>query len=311
MPVSEELKTKIDSSPIFTGLDKDDEEYESAKFELIQNLWVFCNDTKIKLPDNSYAVFDDIGFGENCQKIMIQCIETYNPNNEYSAKFTTYFYSALEKTVRVNCTKEKVNNDFSGITHCKSKRKLYRDICRYAESVGIDLKTLSGREKIAECLSIELNDLEITLNEFNQGMMVNIDVPLPSSDSDDADMQLEIPCEDSGFNNLEKKEEIEFAFNIIDRFYLKKQKRVKPILSDLLTIKFCKQLCALELKTMIELVNKVSFFNKRIIQNYNKTFQLPSQQDVADFYKKDKTNISHTINDFMKEVLEEINNCYS
>ncbi len=303
-------KTAIDIFSLKKSDDFDESEYKTLFIKLSDLIWRWVK----------------ITFGkkvENASVEIMQCIKrsisSYNEcENEYIKYISASLKIEIEKANRKNQLSE-----MELIKIPEKKQKKINQILKYAERYGKNLDSDNDAKKIASVFN--LNDFEI--REYLQWKYQAEVLQNCANSSDNEEYSLidnfvsnhnyTFSPEKNFFINdekLENEKKLEDLFFLIESLYLKEkentenQKSAKQYLSSLITRQLLDELSKVNIfdkEKICELLDKKDFVDKSMIQSF-KNNKISTQQEVAAWYNKDKTDASRKLKTFLQKLQEKL-----
>lgn len=304
-PNRSEYETRIQqAAEDFFYLNKSDEEYyairESKKGELWIALWKYYKVLYSRREisgERIYSVYSGV-----INECIGKCIEGYKP--DVGKPFLHYINAAVKHEI----ARERKKIKLRGLTIPLKISQLWNKIISLAQARGYDVsdteklfqigKLLGKSEKeIRQAIDFGLTKITSEISVMN-GAEINI---LASCKSDIGNPECDYE------HRLEAEKRIA-QFTVIDKYFTAKQKQVKPCLSALLTRKFYSALESLTTSSDTPLdflfIDIVLFEELRKRSKAGEPF--PSQQDIADRFKRKKTVASRMLNTFLKDIRSKV-----
>ncbi|MEL3908219.1 MAG: hypothetical protein P1P64_04300 [Treponemataceae bacterium] len=289
----------------FFNLPKDSLDY-SSKRETIRN----------KLLTILYKHYKTI-YSDAIEKIagtmalkVIACLRSYKVESK------TPFLHYLNVSIKNAISYEK-DFEFSSVFSAPQKTKrLWKKLCRIAGFKQIDIHDTKAMYKLGLSLAKKDDDINNAIRygctkkvrylfEDKNGKSKNM---LDTTDVDtynpDEEFYISDQNPESFLDKLEKSEIVQFQLQKIDNLFSKKQDRVKDYLSNLLTLKFYTPL--LEARDILNISLDFLFIDKELLESLEYkdkvSEKLPTQEEIAKKFGRDKTDASRTLNTFLKEL---------
>lgn len=303
-------KTAIDIFSLKKSDDFDESEYKTLFTKLSDLIWRWAK----------------ITFGqkvENASIEIMECIKrsisSFNGNLE---EYIKYISAGLKKEIN-NANKKNQVFEKELIKIPEKKRRLINSILKYAKSSGKNVDNQEDLKHIAIVFRLEYSDLKnLLLCESQAEVLQDY-----STSSDDEEYSL-IDCFVSKHNYIydpettvsinNKKQEFEKKaeklFCLVEDLYLQEkdktenQKSAKQYLSSLITRLLFDELSKVnnfDKEKICESLDKKDFVDKSMIQPFIDN-KLPTQQEVAAWYNKDKTDASRKLKTFLQKLQEKL-----
>ncbi|UTC63749.1 hypothetical protein E4O00_07300 [Treponema sp. OMZ 788] len=226
----------------------------------------------------------------------------------YKIEKETPFLHYVNAAVKNEISQERQKNYLHGL---KVPQKIFRQwnkLEQIAQSRGIDSSNIQKMRELGFMLHYSEDILEQVL-DFGKVKIILGTITRDGKEGSVFDgLESDMSNPEKEF---EKKEVIEtsvYQFRIIDEIFKKKQERVKKYLSALLTFEFFSALDALN--KMIGQKQNFSFVDLELYAELEeievKGFKVPAKQDIAARFKRDKTDASRTLKNFLKEIEEKV-----
>ena len=256
-------------------------------------------------------------FGEgriaNAGKEIMECVDrTLEGFQGESESYINYISAAVSDEIRRAYERNRVFEERQ-IPLPEKKMRLLRNMLRYAELTGRGhlFDTADGRAKLAGCY-------DMTGKELERLLIWNARSTTVSENSENGDGEDFLLFDRGNFvqqyshENAEatlfQKEALEEQIVAIDAMYSGEQERTKPYLSALLTRQVLEELekGGVESATALKLLEKCSFAMMDKARKVKETFlsgdKCPTQQEVAAWSGRDKTDASRTMRKFLAKM---------
>jgi DNA-directed RNA polymerase specialized sigma subunit len=281
-----ELENLINTSTLFS-IDKlsNPEQYISNERNFLSNL--------AELMQKTRKDFSNIGL--EIISTAKACLKAYNKEN---GLFLNYFNSALALKVRKEKIKQMRENRSGGIKFSTNHTDLIRKIMKLKKFHGIDnfsedfIALLSqqlniSQQDIKDAIEKEINTIAISeiIND-SDGEETNMFNYL----SDNTDMELE----------FENKEKVLELFNKIDEIFANLQERQKPLLRQLLTLKFAPNL--VELNVKLDKFLAYIFIDKDLLAIYMQNNIIETAKQIAEKFGTSEQNASRVLKNFLERI---------
>ena len=289
----------------FFSISKEDNYLASKRNTLKEKLWIALWRYYKEIQYTGYEYDDEIiaeKYSDVINSTIAKTMEAYKIEKE--VPFLHYVNAAVKNEI----SRERQKDYLHGL---KVPQKIFRQwklLVHLAHSRGIDIRDINKMRELGSMLSYSKNVLEQVL-DFGKVTICSDIITIDGKERSVFD-QLKSDIGNPE-NELEKTEELEAVlhrFTIMDNFFQKKQERVKKYLSALLTLKFYSDLVILT--KMNGSKQKFAFIDLELYVELEKIevkgITLPSQQDIASLFGRDKTDASRTLNEFLKEIEEKV-----
>lgn len=289
----------------FFSISKGDNNLASKRNTLKEKLWIALWRYYKEIQYTGYEYDDEIiaeKYSDVINSTIAKTMEAYKI--EKGAPFLHYVNAAVKNEI----SRERQKNYLHGLKVPQKILRQWKLLLQLAHSRGIDSRDINKMRELGSMLSYSKNVLEQVL-DFGKVTICSDIITIDGKERSVFD-QLKSDIGNPE-NELEKTEELEAVlhrFIIMDNFFRKKQERVKKYLSALLTLKFYSDLVILT--KMNGRKEEFAFVDIELYVELEeievKGITLPSQQDIASLFGRDKTDASRTLNEFLKEIEEKV-----
>lgn len=293
-----EEKIRAAAAEIFslaeTERHKGSEEFNSLKAKLATNIWNWCN-----------TVFGKPKTGNAGGEIM-ECINRSLSSFKGSpAEYMKYIAVSLKNDIRR--TKAKATDEEKHLIRLpdKKERKI-KQFLHFAEQYGKDIRNTDTQQLIAKEFSCSVEDVSERVQCYFQSFVQGDTIV--SDNGEELSLWEIVPAPENMTEDFDVKIELEHCLIEIDKAFASVQKRTKPYLSVLITHRLLVELETAKLDTdsSIALLCKKSFAKtaaaQKIIEAYKAGGDSCSQEDVAGRFRRDKTDASRTLKNFLEKV---------
>lgn len=303
-------KTAIDIFSLKKSDDFDESEYKALFTKLSDLIWRWAK----------------ITFGqkvENASIEIMECIKrsisSFNGNLE---EYIKYISAGLKKEINIANKKNQVFEE-ELIKIPEKKQQKINAIVKYAKSSGKKVDNQEDLKHMAIVFRLEYSDLKNLLLWKSQANVLQ-DYSTSSDDEEysliDSFISEHNYIYDPETNFFIKHEKQEFEkkaeklFCLVEDLYLQEkdktenQKSAKQYLSSLITRQLLDELSKVNIfdkEKICELLDKKDFVDKSMIQSF-KDNKIPTQQEVAAWYNKDKTDASRKLKTFLQKLQEKL-----
>lgn len=285
----------------FFSIPKEDNSLISKRNTLKEKLWIALWLYYKEIQYTGYEYDGEIlaeKYSDVINSTIAKAIEAYKVEKE------TPFLHYVNAAVKNEISRERQKDYLHGL---KVPQKIFRQwklLVHLAHVRGIDDSDINKMRELGVTLGIPKNVLEQVL-EFGKIKITGDSITVDGKKINVFDTV------QSNIRNpeveLEKKEDTQTVFRrfkIIDEFFGKKQERVKPYLSALLTLLLFYDLATLN--TQLNTKPKFSFVDIALYDELQeiqiKGGSNPTQQDIALRFGKMKSDASRTLKNFLEEV---------
>lgn len=289
----------------FFSISKEDNNLASKRNTLKEKLWIALWRYYKEIQYTGYEYDDEIiaeKYSDVINSTIAKTMEAYKIEKE--APFLHYVNAAVKNEI----SRERQKNYLHGLKVPQKILRQWKLLLQLAHSRGIDSRDINKMRELGSMLGYSKNVLEQVL-DFGKVTICSDIITIDGKERSVFDqLKSDIGNPEKEFEKQEdKNQEIKTAFHqfrIIDEIFKKKQKRVKKYLSALLTLKFYPDLVILT--KMNGRKQDFAFIDFELYADLEevevKGGSLPSQQDIASRFGRDKTDASRTLNEFLKEL---------
>ena len=277
---------------------------DTLKGKLWIALWMYYKDIQYTGYESNNETTAE-KYSDVINSTIAKAIEAYKVEKE------TPFLHYVNAAVKNEISRERQKDYLHGLKVPQKISKYWKQLCQLADSRGIDNRDINKLRQLGVTLGIPKNVLEQVL-KFGKIKITGDSITVDGKKINVFDTV------QSNIRNpeveLEKKEDTQTVFRrfkIIDEFFGKKQKRVKPYLSALLTLLLFYDLATLN--TQLNTKPKFSFVDIALYDELQeiqiKGGSNPTQQDIALRFGKMKSDASRTLKNFLEEVKKNCQLC--
>ena len=238
---------------------------------------------------------------------IMQCVNRCITNGtSENGAFLHYLSAALKSEIK-RANERNAVQESRNITLPENKRRKLKQMIRYAESCGKDISAVQTQEKLATVFCCSATEIA----ELIQHTELTKTVPEQAENADGEVVSLLETASifaRSGDRTAEEEavltEELEYLLNTIDGVFLSSQERTKAYLSALLTHRL---LTELENARVSAQMIETLLFGKRfastaearkVVQSFFGNGVFITQEEVAAWFGRDKTDASRTMRKF-------------
>ena len=303
-------KTVVEIFSLKKSDDFDESEYKALFTKLSDLIWRWAK----------------IVYGSKVEKAGVEIMECIRRSlssfNGNPKEYIKYISASLKKEINIANKKNKVCEE-ELIKIPEKKQQRITTILKNASAYGKNIDNQKDLEHIAIVFGLEYSYLKNLLlwkkqaNVLQDNTISNDDEEYSLIDSFVSKYNYIYAPEISFFINDEKQEfekNLEKLFLLIEDLYLQEkdktenQKSSKLYLSSLLTRQLFDELSKInnfDKEKICELLIKKDFVEKTMIQLFIKN-KVPTQQEVAEQYNKDKTDASRKLKTFLQKLQEKM-----
>ena len=280
---------------------KGSEEFKSLKTKLATNIWNWCN-----------TVFGKPKTGNAGVEIM-ECINRSLSSFKGSpAGYMNYIAVSLKNEIQR--AKAKATDEEKRLIRLpdKKERKI-KQFLHFAEQYGKDIRNTDAQQLIAKefgCTVEEVSELVLRyFQSFVQGDTI------VSDNGEELSLWEIVPALENMMEDFDAKIELEQFLIEIDKAFASVQERTKLYLSALITRHLLVEAGNADMNAAVELLHSTSFAKtnaaQKIIEAYKAGGGFCSQEDVAGWFGRDKTEASRTLKNFLEKVSTLMKNDYN
>ena len=296
----------------FFSIPKEDNSLISKRNTLKEKLWIALWRYYKEIQYTGYEDDDEIiaeKYSDVINSTIAKTMEAYKIEKE--VPFLHYVNAAVKNEI----SRERQKNYLHGLKVPQKILRQWKLLLQLAHSRGIDSRDINKMRELGSMLGCSKNVLEQVL-DFGKVTICSDIITIDGKERSVFDqLKSDIGNPEKEFEKQEdKNEEIKTAFHqfrIIDEIFKKKQKRVKPYLSALLTLLLFYDLVTLN--TQLNTKPKFSFVDIALYDELQeiqiKGGSNPTQQDIALRFGKMKSDASRTLKNFLEEVKKNCQLC--
>ena len=267
-----------------------------------------------------------ITFGQKIENASIEIMECIKRSlssfkegeNEYVKYISASLKIEIEKANRKNQLSER-----ELIRIPEKKRKRINQIFKYAEGYGKSLESNSDLKKIASVFNLSDFDLKELLQWKHQAGVLQ-DCVISNDDNEISLIESQISSQSFLFNpeavflnkeinkNIENR--IKDFLSLVDEVFVQEkektenQKKSKQYVGALITRQIIEELSkipSINQTKICRMLDKKRFTDQTVLELF-KQEKLISQQEIAAWYNKDKTDASRKVNTFLQKLQENL-----
>ena len=251
-----------------------------------------CLKEQFELIKRKYPQFSTISYEELIKSYFPAIYEKKYDKNR--GPFLIYFLSAWKREYSHIASDRQIEERLHGMKISEDDR---RNVVRYVQfinSVGTNLDIMEIIHRLSDAIGISVEDIERIAAIEKTTVTSDIAV---DSEGNEFCLWDQLESEDSSFDELDGAEEVSALADEIEAVFSQLQERQKPIMSELLTARLCRQFPYQVLKQW-----RCCFLNDEIIETFHITGTIPSQKNIADKYGKKEASVSRTMRDFCRKI---------
>lgn len=255
-------------------------------------------DEKRKLLRYLYIYMESLGrinenLGVEFTEEAIRCIKNFDPKK--GNDFLKYFESCWNYQFKHKVMNSVMDSDYCGVLSPSEEKILKRFIYNkkvYEEQYPHEHSVEKMYEYLAKVLKVPLEKIEWIAVAENLSILGDNCVTVAGEEFSiweliDSGVYVEV--------RQEQLDTIEEYFIFIENAFVEQIEKQKPILSDLLTIRmqaFLKR----------EDIDRFSFVNKDILEEWEGKHKLPTQREIAMKYNRNEASISRMLTTFLNKL---------
>ncbi len=287
----EELENLINNSPLF-NVDKDSnpELYKTEKYALFTLIADYYRSYIFP-----YKPFED--YSLTLMETATECLKYYDGAK---GEFLHLFNKAMKRDLGIAKAKELIETHRKGIKLSAYDERMVRKVISLANSKNLDIHDSAVQHKIAIALSISA-DRVAELIKLNDNA-VAVSATLTNDDGDEVELfDLQADKVDTPDKAIISKDGLQELVKQIDAVFQTVQERQKKLLSLLLTIELVKAL-DYDFKAIVNLLQIYTFFNKEILDWYDKNGDIPTAKQIGDICGVSEQSLSRTYKNFKEKL---------
>lgn len=290
----EECIQRISSSPLFSlnrSLEPTAYKRETEKMAGYLFQYTLCVNEKL------YSEY-----GTEIFETALRCIKNYDRSK---GDFLHYFNVAWQVEFRRIKAKTAQNNHLGGMHITEDDKRDIRKIFKFAQMQGKDYLSQSFAQTISEAMGIDVVRVEELI------AIMDTQVVSDSATNDAGESFSLFDLLESQEKTCEKQiEELDDSINFmirLDKFYLTRQERQKPILSALITARLVEEVS--RSTQLVQALKSRAFYNKQIVMEYERSGKVPMDCEIAKEFGVLEQSLSRTWNTFIQRYKGEIYGC--
>jgi len=287
----EEFENLINNSPLF-GVDKvsNPELYKKEKYSFLTFLTKY------------YQTY--IYPNKALEDYSLTLIETATESLKYYDKskgeFLHLFNKMMKRDLGIAKAKEFIDTQRKGIKLSTYDERMVRKVISLANSKNLDVHDSAVQQKIAIALSISANRVAELIGINDNAVAVSATVT--NDDGDEVELfDLQADKADTPDNVVIAKDGLKELVKQINAAFQTVQKRQKKLLSLLLTVELVKAL-EYDIMATLNLLQGYAFFNKEIIDWYDKNGDIPTAKQIGDICGLSEQSLSRTYKNFKEKL---------
>ena len=272
----------IYESPLFT-LDKERQRSAYRKESLKMVEYLYCYLLAVNAKKNE-------PYGCEIVDVATRCINGYDKSGD----FLHYFNAAWKSEYTHICGDEIIDKKFQGIKLSEQEKRNVKKYMYLFSKCNPQMPDEKKYAKIAAVMELSIKKIRFIAETTETKVTSEYS---SNTEGEEESAFAQIPADfsvEEYFSNLSSLKEM---LDSVEEAYVQLQKRQKPIISDLLTIKIGMDIFEIE-----KISDAYSFLSKEVRQQILQTGTVPTQREIAEKYGKNEASISRTINDFLKKI---------
>ena len=279
---------------------QDSEEFNSLRTKLAENIWKWAS-----------GVFQKAGV-QNAGEEIMKCVNLSIVSFDGSAeKYISYISVSIKNEIRRANEKLKLFES-SAISFPQKKQRQLKQMIHWAEQYGKNISDPEVQERLAAIFGTSKSEINELLRLQEQSRTTgekSVDEDGNEySVLDEKSVSQKSGCGDVDFDSLIELEGLDSCVEKINDAYLNSQERTKTYISALITRQFlCEAESAnIEIENALDLIRKKTFAETQEARKAIELFQkneLPTQEEVASWFGKDKTDASRTMRKFLDKMM--------
>lgn len=248
---------------------------------------------------------------ENAGKEIMECINCSLKNFDGESRDYICYISKSIKTEIERANEKKLVFENSIISIPEQKRRKINKLLRYANEYGKDIQLIETQRKVALIFGYTVDGISELVKIYFQSRVCG-ETEISSDGAvislfDNADI-FNADLYDKTDGPMIQRESLKEALLMIDEKFSGVQERTKPYLSALILRQVLEELSSAnaDYKTYFEYLNGKAFFTTsaacKVKDFFLKNKRCPSQQEVAEWFNRDKTDASRTFREFLKKL---------
>ncbi|MBR1614825.1 MAG: hypothetical protein IJ673_05015 [Treponema sp.] len=279
---------------------QDSEEFNSLRTKLAENIWKWAS-----------GVFQKAGI-QNAGEEIMKCVNLSITSFDGSAeKYISYISVSIKNEIRRANEKLKLFES-RAISFPQKKQRQLKQMIHWAEQYGKNISDPEVQERLAAIFGTSKSEINELLRLQEQSRTTgekSVDEDGNEySVLDEKSVSQKSGYGDVDFDSLIELEGLDSCVEKINDAYLNSQERTKTYISALITRQFlCEAESAnIEIESVIAIIQKKPFAETQEARKAIELFQkneLPTQEEVASWFGKDKTDASRTMRKFLDKMM--------
>lgn len=291
MNTREEFENLINNSPLF-GVDKssNSELYKAEKYALFTllsdyyRLYIYPNKP---LEDYSLTLIET----------ATECLKYYDKSK---GEFLHLFNKVMKRDLGIAKAKEFIDTQRKGIKLSTQAEQMIRKITSLANSKNLEIHDSAVQQKIAIAMGISASRVAELIRINDNAVAVSSTVT--NDDVDEVELfDLQADKADTSEETVIANDEVKELIEQIDNVFQTVQERQKVLLSLLLTAEIAKAL-EYDINATIDLLQGYAFFNKEIIDWYDKNGDIPTAKQIGNVCGISEQSLSRTYKNFKEKL---------
>lgn len=275
------------------------EEFKSQKTKLAMNIWNWCN-TVFGKPKTGNA-------GVEIMECINRSLSSFKGN---PAGYMNYIAASLKNEIqRANAKADEEGKHLIRLPD--KKRRQLKQFLHFAEQYGKDIRNTDTQQRIAKKFGCTVEEVTKLVRDYLQSFVQRDTIV--SDNGEELSLLEFVPAPENTMKQYDAKIDLEQFLIEIDKAFASAQARTKPYLSALITHRLLIDAGNANMDAAVELLHSASFAKtnaaQKIIKAYMAGGDFCSQEDVAKWFGRDKTDASRTLNNFLGKIKEKCQLC--
>ncbi len=284
----ERYEKLIIQSPLFY-LDKeiDKSAYKRESLKMVEYLYCYL----LGINEQKYEPY-----GYEITVVAKRCINGFDGEK---GEFLHYFNVAWKQEFRHIYSDQLYEEKFRGVKVTEEEKRNIRKYLKLAKSFDNNLSSQEICETIADAMNLSVEAIKEIAEMCNISIVGSV---LKNSDGEESDRFDQIPYSYFMEDLLEETDQLTELLEKIESVFFGLQERQRPIISDALTVRIAEAVVDMNIE-----IERYSFINRSVINDYNYLGYLPTQRDIAEKHGRSEASISRTVREFIVKLKDKVN----
>ena len=248
---------------------------------------------------------------KNCSCEIMECVNRSLSSYKGSPENFIKYISVAVKNEIERANKKAADKDALQIEIPEKKRRIIKYIIRYTEDSRLSLNDVNVKSRICKAFNISPDDFTELMMMYRLSF-VKRDVNDYCDENDIFLFKAATIFDHKNYNDTEtdaiQADELNRVLDAIECVFLDLQERIKPYLSALITRQLLQEMeiVGIEIESALGYLSKRNFSLTpealRVKESFCSEDNYPTQQEVATWFGRDKSDASRTLRGFLKKL---------